>query len=61
MKVRGDYVCPRCGAYDSTRCDFDVSAYDSQIVPSQVIEAHESGCRVEFYTRLLEKGRADAD
>jgi len=54
--IRGDYVCPQCGAIDSTHCEFRIGAHGT-VVPSQVQRARERGCRVVFYTDL----RADME
>lgn len=48
----GKYVCPHCGAYDSTTCKFKISAL-GQVVKSQQEEARKVGCRVQHYTELL--------
>lgn len=55
-----NYVCPKCGAQDSSRCDFRIVVAGT-VAPSQRKRAHEAGCRVEHYTREREAGEAHAD
>lgn len=45
-----NYVCPRCGAEDSTRCDFEIDERTGTVVYSQQLAAFLAGCRVVHYT-----------
>jgi uncharacterized ferredoxin-like protein len=43
------YVCPFCGAKDSTTCEFRISDLGT-VVPSQQDKALTVGCRVMYFT-----------
>jgi hypothetical protein len=57
------YVCPRCGAQDSTRCDFLRASDDRYGYPkSHEREAREAGCRVmHYHDRFARTGSYDDD
>lgn len=44
------YVCPHCGAYDSSKCDFPINDRTGSVTTKKQDGARKVGCRVMHYT-----------